>query len=449
MRIGIVGTGYVGLVTAVCFARLGHSVVAMDKDPQVIGRLAAGTPTLYEPGLGELLAAGLAAGRLAFTTSPEAVLGSADLLFLCVGTPLQPDGGADLSQLDEVIGTLAPRLNGYKVIVEKSTVPVNTAACMERVIRQLTGPTVEFEVASNPEFLREGSAIEDFLHPDRIVIGADSPRAGAMLLDLYQHDFECPILVTDVMTAELIKHAANSFLATKISFMNMVSDLCDHVGADVSVVARGIGLDRRIGPDFLQAGLGFGGSCLGKDLKAFVRIAEDYGVDFGLLREVDRINAARTDRLVRKVDAALWVVRNKTLAVLGVAFKPDTDDIREASSLRVVPRLRERGARLRIYDPQAARKFAERHPPDDRLAYAASAYEAVEGAHAAVLLTEWREFSSLDWNRVRGLMATPIIVDGRNALDRARMRAAGFEYYGLGRGEARPARPRSALSVGE
>jgi UDPglucose 6-dehydrogenase len=449
MRIGIFGTGYVGLVTAVCFAKLGHSVVAMDKDPGVIARLAAGLPTLYEPGLRELLEANLGNGRLTFTTSPEVALRTVDLVFLCVGTPLQADGSADLSQLDEVIGALAPRLDGYKLIVEKSTVPVNTAVRMERVLRQLTAPGVEFDVASNPEFLREGSAIDDFLHPDRIVIGADSARARAMLLDLYQHDFDCPILVTDVGTAELIKHAANSFLATKISFINMVADLCDQVGADVSLVARGIGLDRRIGPDFLQAGLGFGGSCLGKDLKAFVRIAEDLGVDFGLLREVDRVNSLRADRLFKKLTRALWVIRNKTVAVFGVAFKPNTDDIREAVSLCVVPRLREYGAHVRIYDPKAAAKFAERYPAGDRLSYAQSAYEAVEGAHAVVLLTEWNEFRSLDWERVRAIMAAPVVVDGRNVLDPPQMHSRGFEYYSLGRGDVTAAGPRSLLTIGD
>jgi UDPglucose 6-dehydrogenase len=285
MRISIFGTGYVGLVTAVCFAKLGHSVVAVDKDPEIVARLTNGVPNLYEPGLRDLLEANLTAGRLTFTTSAEAALRSPEIIFLCVGTPSQPDGSADLSQVDEVVRNVAPRLNGYALMVEKSTVPVNTAACIERAIRRLTGPHAEFEVASNPEFLREGSAIEDFLHPDRIVIGVDSERARGFLQQLYGHDFDCPILVTTVRMAELIKHAANAFLATKISFVNMVADLCEQVGADISVIARGIGLDHRIGPHFLSAGLGFGGSCFGKDLKAFARIAQDLGVDFALLEK--------------------------------------------------------------------------------------------------------------------------------------------------------------------
>jgi UDPglucose 6-dehydrogenase len=441
MKIGIIGTGYVGLVTAVCFAKLGHSVVAVDKSPDLVAWLADGRPTLYEPGLQELLQANLAAGRLTFTSSAEDALRSSEIVFLCVGTPPQPDGSADLSQVDEVVASVAPQLtNGYRLIVEKSTVPVNTAACIERAIRRLTGPDAEFEVASNPEFLREGSAIEDFLHPDRIVIGADSERARRLLSELYRQSFDCPILITSVKMSELIKHAANAFLATKISFINMVADLCEQVGGDVSVLARGIGLDRRIGPHFLKAGLGFGGSCFGKDLKAFVRIAEDQGVDFALLREVERINGFRVERLLKKLEEALWVTRNKTVAVLGAAFKPNTDDIREAPSLRVIPRLRERGAHLRVYDPRAGTRMARLFPADDHLRYPESAYEAAEGAHAVVILTDWDEFRSLDWDRMRARMRTPVLVDGRNLLDPAEMRARGFEYYGLGRGDARTGR---------
>ena len=435
MRIGIFGTGYVGLVTSVCFAELGHSVVAVDKDPKIVAQLADGTPTLYEPGLEELLVANLKTGRLAFTTSAQLALQSSEIVFLCVGTPPQADGSADLSQLDEVVGSVARGRTGYALIVEKSTVPVNTAFYIDRAMRQLAGADAEFEVASNPEFLREGSAIQDFLHPDRIVIGADSERARGLLLRLYQHDFRCPIMVTSVKMAELTKHAANAFLATKISFINMIADLCEQVGADVSVVARGIGLDHRIGPHFLQAGLGFGGSCFGKDLKAFSRIAEEHGVDFALLREVERINAARADRLLKKLDRALWVLRNKPVGVLGVAFKGNTDDVRDAPSLRVIPRLLERGALLRIYDPQAAPKFEKLYPPDDRLQYVASPYEAAEDAHGLVILTDWDEFRTLEWSRLHALMRSHVIVDGRNLFDPAEMREQGFEYYTLGRGD--------------
>ena len=436
MRLAIYGAGYVGLVTSVCFAELGHTVVAADKDPEVVARLADGVPTLYEPGLEELLRANMRSGRLTFTTSTREALQNAEIVFLCVGTPSRPDGRADLSQMDEVVRTIAPMLNGYTLIVEKSTVPVDTASCIIRTLRRLTGTRDGYEVASNPEFLREGSAIEDFLHPDRIVIGADSPRAQALLLDLYRRDFVCPILLTDIKNAELIKHAANAFLATKISFINMVADLCERVGADISMVAKGIGLDQRIGPRFLQAGLGFGGSCFPKDLKSFVRIAEDLGVDFSLLREVERINESRVPRLLKTLNEALWVLQHKTVGVLGVAFKANTDDVRNAPSLRAIPLLREQGALLRIYDPQAAAKIGTHFPEEAGLHYVRSAYEAATGAHALLILTDWDEFRSLDWARLRGLMRTPTIVDGRNLFDPATVRELGFEYYSLGRSNA-------------
>ena len=436
MRLAIFGAGYVGLVTAVCFAELGHKVVAVDKDPDVVAKLADGVPTLYEPGLENLLRANLRAGRLTFTTLTNEALRRAEILFLCVGTPSRADGRADLSQIDEVVGAVAPMLHDYTLIVEKSTVPVDTASCIIRTLRRLTGTRDGYEVASNPEFLREGSAIEDFLHPDRIVIGADSARAQTLLLDLYRRHFVCPVLVTDIKTAELIKHAANAFLATKISFINMVADLCERAGADVSMVARGIGLDHRIGAQFLQAGLGFGGSCFPKDLRALVRIGEDLGVDLGLLREVERVNESRVARLLKMLNEALWVLRHKTVGVLGVAFKGNTDDIRNAPSLRIIPQLREQATSLRVYDPQATAKIAAHFPDQPGLKYVLSAYEAAAGAHALLVLTDWDEFQSLDWQRVRRLMRTPIIVDGRNLFDPTTMRAHGFEYYSFGRSNA-------------
>jgi UDPglucose 6-dehydrogenase len=435
VRVGIFGAGHVGLVTAVCLAELGHAVVAVDKVPEIVTKLAEGVPTFYEPGLAELLEANLRAGRLTFTLSPEEAMRTSDIVFLCVGTPEQPDGKADLSQIDEVVRTIAPLLDHYTIVVEKSTVPVNTAICIERTIRQSAPRGSAFDVVSNPEFLREGSAIQDFLHPDRIIIGADSERARALLQRLYGDGFHCPILMTSVKMAELIKHAANAFLATKISFINMVADVCEKVGGDVTTVAKGIGLDHRIGPHFLRAGLGFGGSCFHKDLNAFARIAEELGVDFSLLREVDRINEARIGQLLGKIDQALWVARGKTVGVLGVAFKAGTDDIRDAPSLRVIAELRERGAVLQIYDPKALSKMATRFSPDERLRYVGSAHEAARGAHALLILTEWEEFRSLDLTRLRSLMRTPVIVDGRGMFDPATTREAGFEYYSLGRGD--------------
>ena len=434
MRLGIFGTGYAGLVTAVGLAELGHSITAIDKDPDVIDRLADGTPTFYEPGLPELLTKNLAARRLRFTTRAEDALAAGEILFLCVGTPSRADGRADLGQVEEVARTIAPLLNGYTLIVEKSTVPARTAGWIDWTIRRLAGAEHEFDVASNPEFLREGSAVQDFLQPDRIVIGADSERARARLLELYA-PFTCPIVVTSVTTAELIKHTANAFLATKISFINMVADLCEELDVDVATVARGIGLDPRIGSAFLKAGLGFGGACLPKDLSALIKIAEDNGVHVGILREVDRINAARVDRLLAKVERALWVPRHKVIGILGAAFKPETDDIRGAPSLSVLPRLQAAGALLRVYDPAAAPRLQALYPPDERLAYVTSVYEAARDAHALVILTDWDEFRTLDLARLRALMRSPIVVDGRNLFEPATMQAAGFEYYSLGRGE--------------
>ena len=436
MSLGIFGTGYAGLVTSVCLAQLGHTVTAIDKDPDIVASLSDGTPTIHEPGLRDLLAANLDAGRLRFTTSAEDGVSSSDIVFLCVGTPSRADGRADLCQVEEVARTIAPLLDGYKLIVEKSTVPARTADWIEWTIRRMAGSEREFDVASNPEFLREGSAVRDFLEPDRIVIGADTERARALLLGLYQGSFDCPIVVTSVTAAELIKHTSNAFLATKISFINLVSDLCAELGVDVATVARGVGLDPRIGGHFLNAGLGFGGSCLPKDLSALITVAEDNGVDVAMLREVERINTARVDRLLAKVERALWVLPHKVIGVLGVAFKPDTDDIRGAPSLTIVPRLHGAGASLRIYDPIAARNLQKLYPPDDRLTYVESAFEAARGADALVILTDWEEFRSLDLDRVRSLMRSPIVVDGRNLFEPARMRAAGVEYYSLGRGDA-------------
>ena len=436
MNLGIFGTGYVGLVSAVCFADLGHSVVAVDKDPGVVARLRWGLPGLYEPGLEEMLIRNLEASRLTFTTHPEEAMSRSEMVFLCVGTPPRSDGSSDLMQVEEVARSLAPLLNDYTLIVEKSTVPVNTARLVDRTLGRFAPAACGYEVASNPEFLREGSAIHDFLHPDRIVVGADSERARSLMLDLYGNDFDCPKVVTDVKTAELIKHASNAFLASKISFINMVSNLCEELGIDVTTVSRGIGLDHRIGSHFLDAGLGFGGSCLPKDLKAFVKIAEEHQVDFSLLQAVERINEDRVGRLLRKIDQALWVVRGKTIGVLGAAFKPDTGDIRDAPSLQVLARLKEAGAVLSVYDPKGAQNLQKIHPPQANFRYAASPYEAATEAHALVILTEWEEFRSLDLARVRSLMCTPIIVDGRNLFAPAEMTRKGFEYHTLGRGGA-------------
>lgn len=437
-RVGVLGLGHVGLPTALGFAELGYEVVGTDSDREKMGRIASGECPFYEPGLQELLEKGLANGRFLPLEEVGEAIRAADILFICVGTPQRPDGSADLSQVEAVVRTVAENLNGYKLLVEKSTVPVQTAQWIKRTVLRYAKGRQEFDVASNPEFLREGSALHDFFHPDRIVVGVESPRAEEWMRELYR-PFQAPLIVTDLNTAELIKHAANSFLALKISFINLIADLCEATGADVTKVAQGIGLDPRIGPRFLQAGIGYGGYCFPKDLRAFIHIAEEHGVNFALLKEVERINEARVERFLRKVRQALWVLQGKTLAVWGLAFKPNTDDVREAPSLRIVARLLEEGAHLRLYDPKAMlqfrRVFSETPPA---LTYCSSPEEAVQGAHALLLLTEWEEFQRADWFALRAQMALPIVVDGRNCLDPTLLQGAGFEYYGIGRPSVQP-----------
>ncbi|MGQ9463681.1 MAG: UDP-glucose dehydrogenase family protein [Candidatus Fervidibacter sp.] len=432
--VGILGLGHVGLPTAVGFAELGWQVIGTDSDTEKVSKISQGQCPFYEPDLEPLLKKNLANGRLKVTPDVGEAVRTSDLLFVCVGTPQKPDGSPDLSQVETVIRTVAQNLNGYKLIVEKSTVPVQTAQWIKRTILRYAGDDAQFDVASNPEFLREGTAVRDFFHPDRIVIGVENERAKELLLELYK-PLNAHVIVTDVNTAELIKHAANSFLALKISFINMISDLCEAVGADVIEVAKGIGLDPRIGPHFLQAGIGYGGYCLPKDLKAFIHIAEEHKVDFSLLREVEKINTARVDKFVKKVQQALWVIKGKTLAIWGLAFKPNTDDIREAPSLRLISRLLEEGANLRLYDPAAmdnTRQIFPENPP--YLQYCSSTLEAARGVHAILLVTEWDEFKNADWRQIKEVVALPIVVDGRNCLDPEALKAVGFEYYGMGRG---------------
>jgi UDPglucose 6-dehydrogenase len=437
-KVGILGLGHVGLPTAVGLAELGWQVVGTDSDARKVALIAQGKSPFYEPDLEPLLRKNLSEGRLRVTPNVGEAVRASDILFICVGTPQRPDGSADLSQVEAVIRTVAENLNGYKLIVEKSTVPVQTAQWIKRTILRYAGNDAEFDVASNPEFLREGTAIHDFFHPDRIVIGVESERAKEWLLELYR-PLNAPVVVTDLNTAEIIKHAANSFLALKISFINMVADLCEATGADVVKVAEGIGLDPRIGKHFLQAGLGFGGYCLPKDLKAFIRIAEEHRVDFSLLKEVERINEARMERFVRKVRQVLWVLKDKTLAIWGLAFKPNTDDIREAPSLKLIARLLEEGANLRLYDPAAMDNVRRLFPEEPlRLTYCPNPSEAARGAHAILLVTEWEEFRQVDWHEIRQVVALPIVVDGRNFLDPVTLQQAGFEWHGMGRPSVHP-----------
>jgi UDPglucose 6-dehydrogenase len=438
-KVGIIGLGHIGLPTALGFAELGFQVVGADDDAAKARQIAQGRMPFFEPGLDALLRRYLAERRFTVADTVQDAMRSAEVLFVCVGTPQRDDGSADMSQIEAVARAIARSLNGYKLVVEKSTSPVRTAEQIKRTIRRYAnGGDHPFDVAVNPEFLREGSAWTDLLHPDRIVLGVESERARALLLELYRPLIErLPadrVIVTDLNTAELIKHASNAFLATKISFINLMAEFCEASGADVALVARGMGLDPRIGPAFLRAGAGFGGYCLPKDLRALIRMGEERAIDVALLRAVEEINRRRVDRIVAKVEQALWVLRGKTVGILGVAFKPGTDDVREAPALRVMQRLLGEGVRLRVHDPQATDGARQALPEDgERVIYAASPYDAARGAHALVVLTEWPEYGDLDLTRLAALMETAVMVDARNLYDPAAARAAGFDYTSVGR----------------
>ena len=429
MKLSVIGTGYVGLVTSACLADVGHDVIGADRDADRIQMLRQGRSPIFEPGLEEVLARGAASKRLRFTTDTvEAVRGS-EVVFITVGTPSLESGNADVTAVAAVAETIAASLTDYRLIVEKSTVPVRTGERIRDQIHLLTRGTVPFDVACNPEFTREGAAVQDFMHPDRIVIGVESERAERLMRDVYR-PFDCPILVTNLATAELIKHASNAFLAMKISYINAVANVCERVGADVGLVAQGMGQDARIGRAFLNAGVGYGGSCFPKDVAAFVQIASAAGYEFGLLKEVARINEGQRDVLLRHLTEALWVLANRTVAVLGLAYKPDTDDMRDAPSVPIIERLCRDGAAVRVYDP-VAEQNARRVLPE--VIYCADPYDAARGADAVVLLTEWPEFGRLDLTRLRDVMRRPVLIDGRNVWDPEAARAAGFHYAGMGR----------------
>ncbi len=429
MRLSVIGTGYVGLVTAACFADMGHEVVGADRDAERIRLLEAGRSPIYEPGLDDLIARGTRAGRLRFATETADAVRDSDIVFITVGTPSRAAGDADVTDVATVADAIASALPDYRLIVEKSTVPVRTGERIREQIQLLTQGAVPFDVACNPEFTREGSAIHDFMHPDRIVLGVSNERSERLLRELYA-PFDCPVLVTDLATAELIKHASNAFLATKISFINAVAAICERVGADVRQVADGMGYDRRIGRAFLDAGVGYGGSCFPKDVAAFIQIAREAGYEFRLLEEVARVNEGQREALIRQLREALWVLGGRTITVLGLSFKPNTDDVRESPAITIIERLRREGAVVRACDP-VAEANARRVLPD--VAYCPDPYEAARGSDALVLLTEWEEFRALDLARLRGLMRRPVLVDGRNALDPRAARAAGFRYAGVGR----------------
>ncbi len=430
MNISVVGAGHVGLVTGACFADLGHSVVMVDNDAPRIAGLKRLVMPFYEPGLNELVRRGVRERRLTFTTSLQEGVAKSTVIFIAVGTPQKATGEADLAYVEHVARSVAQHLTGYRLIVEKSTVPVQTGQWIIHTIRTSLKRKQPFDVASNPEFLREGTAIQDFMKPDRVVIGVQSRRARDLLSSLYK-PLGAPIVVTDISSAELIKHASNAFLSMKISFINAIAQLCERCGADVQQVAEGLGLDSRIGRAFLDAGVGFGGFCFPKDLEAFIRIAEELGYDFELLKAVRRINEEQKQGFVSKIQRALWVVKGKTIAVLGLAFKPNTDDMRYAPSLDVIRSLQEEGATVRAFDPQAMREAA-RLLPDAILCR--DPYEAAKGADCLVVLTEWNEFKELDLARMKTLLRQPLLVDGRNLYDPERLRRLGFRYLGVGRG---------------
>ena len=438
MRVAMIGTGYVGLVSGACFSEFGHEVACIDVDADKIAALNRSEMPIYEPGLAALVAANLGAGRLSFATELKPAVAAADAALIAVGTPgRRGDGHADVSYVLQAASEIAAALDGPTTVVTKSTVPVGTGRKVCELIAKAR-PDADFDIAANPEFLREGSAINDFMHPDRVVVGAETESAREVMRDLYRPLFllETPVIFTTMETAELIKYAANTFLATKITFINEMADLCEEIGADVSDLARGIGLDGRIGPKFLHPGPGFGGSCFPKDVRALEQIARDLGAPSRIVEAVNAANESRKKRMAERiVEACGGSVSGKTVAILGLTFKPNTDDMREAPSLAIVPALQRAGARVRAFDPEgndpAAAMLAD-------VVWCASAYEAIEGADALALLTEWNEFRALDLDRVKSLMRRPLMVDLRNVYDPATMAAAGFEYSSIGRPGVEP-----------
>ncbi|MEO0227232.1 MAG: UDP-glucose/GDP-mannose dehydrogenase family protein [candidate division WOR-3 bacterium] len=429
MKVCMIGTGYVGLVSGTCFAEMGHNVICVDNDQRKIQILKSGQIPIYEPGLLEMVQRNVAAARLKFTTSIAEGVRESLFIFIAVGTPPKENGEPDLSSIEKVASEIGEAMEDYKVVVEKSTVPVQTGKWIRTVIERFNRRNVPFDVASNPEFLREGSAINDFLKPDRIVLGVESEKARELLLELYK-PINAPKIITDLASAELIKHASNSFLSMKISFINALSIICERSGADIIKVAEGIGLDKRIGRDFLNAGVGFGGFCFPKDLKAFIGIAQKLGYDFKLLKEVERINEEQMLRVVKKLEDLLWNLKDKKIGILGLSFKPNTDDMRFAPSITIINQLKREGAFIRAYDPVAMER-ARKLMPD--IEYCKDAYGVAQGADGVILVTEWDEFKKLDLKKLKESMRQPVFLDGRNVFDPQQMRELGFIYAGIGR----------------
>jgi UDPglucose 6-dehydrogenase len=429
MKLTIIGTGYVGLVSGTCFAEVGHRVICVDNDDSKVKMLQSGRIPIYEPGLEELVKKNVAAGRLSFSNSTAEGVANSDVIFIAVPTPPQPDGSVDLSFIERVARDIAGAMTEYKIIVDKSTVPVQTGDKVAETIKRYCKAKVEFDVISNPEFLREGFAVDDLMKPDRVVIGVKTQRPVPAMKEVYE-PFKAPIIVTDINSAELIKHASNSFLALKISYINAISVICEATGANVQEVASGMGMDERIGKRFLNASLGFGGSCFPKDLSAFIKIAEQLRYDFGLLKEVQKINDQQMDRFVKKICDTIWVLKDKKIGVLGLAFKQNTDDVRMSPAIELCQRLQKQGATLRVHDPKAMDKA--RSLLND-VTYVEDMNDVAEGCDALVIATEWDEFKKLDLERARKNLSHPIIFDGRNLFDPAEMERLGFIYKSIGR----------------
>lgn len=437
MHISVIGTGYVGLVTGACFAEFGVHVTCMDTDAKRIGKLEKGEVPFYEPGLAELVLKGIKEGRLSFTTDVAKAVEKALVIFIAVGTPPQPDGSADLSYVEEVGRGIARSMTGYKVIVTKSTVPVGTGETLRKVITASQSDKFRFDIVSNPEFLREGSAIEDFMRPNRVIIGAESEQAVAIMKDLYRplYLIETPFVVTDIPTAEMIKYASNAFLATKISFINEMAALCEKVGADVQLVAKGMGLDKRIGSKFLHAGPGFGGSCFPKDLAALIQTGERLGYSVQIAKAASQVNDEQRQRMVEKIRETVGALNGKTFAFLGLSFKPNTNDLREAPALAIAQILMKQGATIRAYDPVA---LEEASRTLNGLIPCRDVYHAAEGSDALILMTEWNQFRTLDFERLKTLMRKPVLFDLRNVYEPAKVAACGFLHVSVGRPSKNP-----------
>jgi len=435
MKITIIGTGYVGLTTGTCFAEVGHEVTCVDNNTEKVQTLLDGKIPIYEPGLEELVQKNVSAGRLNFTTSTEDGVRDGEVIFIAVPTPPQEDGSVDLVFIEKVAREIAQCLSpemGYKVIVDKSTVPVKTGQKVEETLKRYAPKDCEFGVTSNPEFLREGSAVDDLLNPDRIVFGSNDDRATTIMHKVYE-PFVAPVLVTDVESAELIKHAANSFLALKISYINAVGRICEASGADIEKVAEGIGMDDRIGRRFLNAGLGYGGSCFPKDVKAFIAISESLGYPFDLLKQVEQINEDQRKLFLDKIREKLWVLQEKKIAVWGLAFKQNTDDVRESVAIKLIHDMLEEGAEVTVYDPQAIETAKLFGDLEGKVTFAKDIYECVEGAEALVIATEWPEFANANLATVREKMSANLIFDGRNLIAPESAAQQGFDYHSIGR----------------